>query len=550
MKKSVLITCLLLFSLGLWSQTVTVRFWGLDVTKEKRVPLSKIEIANISQNWQETLYYPDTVLIMKGTTAVDDWKDIHEMKLAQNVPNPFDGTSVVELQLPEEGEVLIDVYDMNGKKVVEYVNTLELGIHQFEVALSTPQTYLLTVQSGGKTASIKMVNTGRAGVDVVRYLGVKSLSSALKEIKSGTKGMVNKPFRLGDEMEYVGYTMMGEEEVSSEQIRQNQFYLSQDLDLPFFLDDYRQLTIKTSPISILTQNIAVTGVIIVESGGLGIYSAGVCWGTSPEPTIVDTFILGKEINDKIVCVITDLEPNTKYYVRAFAINQKGPVYGNELSFVTLEEIETADGKPCEGMSTIKDYDNNVYNTVQIGSQCWMKENLRTTHFADGTPIAAGVGLSEYNALRYAPANDSLKVSEYGYLYNSLAYLNSRSICPSGWHVPSEAEWVQLFSYVGSQPHFACGGDSANVVKALSSPIGWKAANGVCSPGFVTIANNATGFSAMPAGLFYGKFWEFGGYATFVSSSKSTLSLNYYATEPEYDHEFYASYAFSVRCLRD
>ena len=255
MKKSVLITCLLLFSLGLWSQTVTVRFWGLDVTKERRVPLSKIEIANISQNWQETLYYPDTVLIMKGTTAVDDWKDIHEMKLAQNVPNPFDGKSVVELQLPEDGEALIGVYDINGKKVVDYVNTLELGIHQFEVALSTPQTYLLTVQSGGKTASIKMVNIGRAGVDAVRYLGVKSITSTSKEVKNGTKGMVKKPFRLGDEMEYVGYTMMGEEEVCSEQIRQNQFYLSQDLDLPFFLDDYRQLTIKTSPISILTQNL-------------------------------------------------------------------------------------------------------------------------------------------------------------------------------------------------------------------------------------------------------------------------------------------------------
>ena len=548
MKKSVLITCLLLFSLGLWSQTVTVRFWGLDVTKEKRVPLSKIEIENISQNWQETLYYPDTVLIMRGTTGVDDWKDIREMKLSQNVPNPFEGKSVVELQLPEDGEVLIGVYDMNGKKVVDYVKTLEFGIHQFEIALSTPQIYLLTVQSGGKTASIKMVNTGRAGVDVVRYLGVKSLSSASKEVKSGTKGMVNKPFRLGDEMAFVGYTMMGEEEVSSDQIRQNQFYLSQELSLSFYLDEYRQLTVKTSPISMVMQNIAVTGGEIVEYGALGLYSTGVCWSTSPSPTIADTFTVNEIHNDGFTSVLTDLTPHTKYYVRAYAISEKGPVYGNELSFETLEEIETADGKPCEGMPTMKDYDNNVYNTVQIGSQCWMKENLRTTHFADGTPIAAGTGASEYNALRYAPDNNSQNVSTYGYYYNSLAYLNEHAICPSGWHLPSEAEWGQLFSYVGSQPHYACGGDSTSSVKALASTTGWNAANGACSPGFVSVANNATGFSAMPAGLYYGRYWAFGVYAVFATTSMTCYE--FVSQTPVYDSNIHVSDSFSVRCLRD
>jgi uncharacterized protein (TIGR02145 family) len=550
MKRIVLITCLLLSFFSLLAQTVTVKFWGLDVSKQKRVPLSKIEIENISQNWQETLYYPDTVLIMRGTTGVDDWKDIREMKLSQNVPNPFEGKSVVELQLPEDGEVLIGVYDMNGKKVVDYVKTLEFGIHQFEIALSTPQIYLLTVQSGGKTASIKMVNTGRAGADVVRYLGVKSLSSASKEVKSGTKGMVNKPFRLGDEMAFVGYTMMGEEEVSSDQIRQNQFYLSQELGLSFYLDEYRQLTVKTSPISMVMQNIAVTGGEIVEYGALGLYSTGVCWSTSPSPTIADTFTVNEIHNDGFTSVLTDLTPHTKYYVRAYAISEKGPVYGNELSFVTLEEVETEDGKPCEGMPTMKDYDNNVYNTVQIGSQCWMKENLRTTHFADGTPIAAGVSVTEYNAVRYAPGKDSLNVPSYGYLYNSVAYLNKHAICPSGWHLPSITEWESLYSYVESQSHFVCGGDSVNVAKALASTTGWKAASNTCSPGFIPSANNTTGFSAMPAGLFNGKYWEFGGYALFASSSMKSYYMLYGDSVLEDAGTINISDAFSVRCLRD
>ena len=89
--------------------------------------------------------------------------------------------------------------------------------------------------------------------------------------------------------------------------------------------------------------------------------------------------------------ITGLSPNTTYYLRAYATNSQGTGYGNELSFTTLD---------LSG-ETVTDYDGNVYQTVQIGEQIWMRENLKVTHYADGTPIDLVDNASTWEALSEA-----------------------------------------------------------------------------------------------------------------------------------------------------
>lgn len=110
--------------------------------------------------------------------------------------------------------------------------------------------------------------------------------------------------------------------------------------------------------------------------------------------------------------------------------------------------------PCPNTPTVKDYDGNVYNTVQIGAQCWMKENLRTTHYDDGKGIPLG-GESdnfEFGAYRLYPNSDIKNVKEYGYLYTVEAAVkgnitedpyDDEDICPTGWHVPSYKDWKEL-----------------------------------------------------------------------------------------------------------
>lgn len=158
-----------------------------------------------------------------------------------------------------------------------------------------------------------------------------------------------------------------------------------------------------------------------------------------------------------------------------------------------------DGKPCPGTATVKDYDGNTYETVQIGQQCWMKENLHTTHYADGSIIAQG-GETKSQTKAYWNYNgiDDL-------VYNWAAVMHGadptsknpsgvQGICPSGWHVPSDAEWSQLINYVDSQEKYKSGDNS--VGKALSDQWSWyKESSEYRTVGNKPSSNNATGFSA-------------------------------------------------------
>ena len=166
--------------------------------------------------------------------------------------------------------------------------------------------------------------------------------------------------------------------------------------------------------------------------------------------------------------------------------------------------------------TLLDYDNNLYNTIKIGSQCWMKENLRTTHYADGTPIdlfnTSPVLADSLIAYRFTPGSNTTNIETYGYLYNWSALMHGAvssdaipsgvlGICPTGWHVPSDPEWEQLLYYVGGQSQYICGYDGNNIAKAIASELGWTTNTGSCYVGDNPIINDATGFNARPAGYY-------------------------------------------------
>jgi hypothetical protein len=131
-----------------------------------------------------------------------------------------------------------------------------------------------------------------------------------------------------------------------------------------------------------------------------------------------------------------------------------------------------DGLACPGIAMVTDIDGNVYNTVQIGNQCWMKENMRAKHYADGSSISY-----------YAYSSSDIPLEQRGYFYTWSAVMNGASssdttpsgvqgICPTGWHVPSKGEWTELSQYVGSQSQYLCGNNSNYIAKALASTQRW------------------------------------------------------------------------------
>ena len=231
----------------------------------------------------------------------------------------------------------------------------------------------------------------------------------------------------------------------------------------------------------------------------------------------------------------------------------------------IEALEEA-AQACPGTPTVTDVDGNVYNTVLIGNQVWMRENLRTTKYANGTTIPLGTTSSYDVAYRYYPNGDSANVSDYGYLYNWAAVMKGASssnanpsgvqgICPDGWHVPSDAEWTELTNYVSSQSQYVCGSSTSNIAKALASETGWNSSTHNCDVGNNPIANNATGFSARPAGYYYGNYNSFGHLAYFWSATQDpsndayNRSLYYNGAYVDRNHDGKPN-GYSVRCIRN
>ncbi len=208
-------------------------------------------------------------------------------------------------------------------------------------------------------------------------------------------------------------------------------------------------------------------------------------------------------------------------------------------------------------STITDYDGNVYETVLIGDQCWMKENLKVTHYRNGDPIpnvtddAAWEGLSTGAYCNYN--NDEGNVATYGRFYNWFAVNDSRNIAPEGWHVPSDEEVKHLEMYLGMNQTQADasewrGTDEGGKMKEVGTAH-WNYPN--------TGATNESGFTALPGGwrTIYGLFCCMGDSFIMWTSTPYSDTLGWFRSLTwEKSQVFrsgnYRQTGFSVRCVKN
>ena len=480
----IIVMAIISISVAFAQEEITLSF-VCQTTDGDYLQPDSIVIENLSRNWSETIYYPDTVYILNLETNVSSrTKDVD----MQVMPNPFEGTTHVNILSAAVESIRMILIDMSGRVCAEYNGSLQEGGNLFTISLTTPQTYVLSVQTSSGNHSIKMENVGRAGENKIAYGGASGDVAPVVKLKSVSTHV----FELGDEMRYTGYCLLNNGAIPSVPVTQHQ---------------------------------------------------------------------------------------------------------NESSEIVLYfQTEVEDGMPCPGVTTVVDVDGNVYNTVQIGNQCWMKENLRTTHYANGTVISFGGNLGcNANATNYSVTspyyynNVDVNTPSCGLLYNWPAIMNASSssnsnpsgvqgICPNGWHVPSSSEWNQLTSYVGSLSQYHCGGEIAKSLCAASS--GWNqwycfynvdpipiGEYDVCSPGYSVSNNNATGFSAMPAGttdgvyenhlVYYGevptsRFWSSTSFSANTANCRTIFGITPdVLNEIDYgDMGIDTHNAGSVRCVKD
>jgi uncharacterized protein (TIGR02145 family) len=243
--------------------------------------------------------------------------------------------------------------------------------------------------------------------------------------------------------------------------------------------------ISTAVIRDITDITAVCGGSLSSDGGSEITKCGVCWskdstswyyGRSNINYYINIIKMNGSFN--FTCSITNLTPETKYFVKAYASNNIGTGYGQTFSFTTVSPfLSQINFNQNTDYGNLTDQDGNNYKTVTIGNQVWMAENLKSITFNDMESISWNFGYCWYN-------NDvTTYKATYGALYNwSSVY--SGKLCPVGWHLPTIVEWSTLDTYLGGQN--VSGG------KLKESGIAhWLVPN--------EGATNESGFTALPGG---------------------------------------------------
>jgi uncharacterized protein (TIGR02145 family) len=326
--------------------------------------------------------------------------------------------------------------------------------------------------------------------------------------------------------------------------------------------------LSTVGVTEITRHTAEGVGIILDDGGSPVLERGVEWGASEKPEEInkagDSFTTKGtgQLTGQFSVTIDGLSPGTDYFLRAYARNAAGTVYGNMVSFTTMPELDGTTG-------TVTDFDGNIYRSVFIGGTEWMAENLMVTHYNNGDPVTTDLDDAEWagmtsGAFAIYPYNhydgtDPIS-GKYGALYNWYA-IETGNICPTGWKVPDDGDWKKLESYADTMyDDLFSGWDNTgwrghDAGQRLRAPYDFslKAYDDIIEP---VKGTDDYGFSALPGGFrnFTGPFYDMGNYGYWWSASGSTGTLAWMRSMGYSSHIRRASpdkrHGFSVRCMND
>lgn len=313
------------------------------------------------------------------------------------------------------------------------------------------------------------------------------------------------------------------------------------------------VTTYWSPDITYTSATAGGNVTVSGTGSIRIVDRGVCYSTSPAPTIAGPKVSSGSGTGTFTVSLTGLDSATTYYIRAYATKKNGVTkYGNELTFTTLTP-------PTFG--TMTDIDGNVYATITIGTQTWMLENLRTTRYRNGDLIKHVTDNTEWANLRLATDkggwcyynNDPSNDETYGKLYNFYAATDTRNIAPEGWRMPAKGDWDILALYLGADNI-----QYPTNIQYIGRKLKETGIDHWLPP---NPADNVGGFTALPGGYRNdsGVFSRMNSHGYFWSSSSE--NGNPFFRELKFDVENvrwgqyfgpagYRPFGFSVRCVMD
>lgn len=308
----------------------------------------------------------------------------------------------------------------------------------------------------------------------------------------------------------------------------------------------RVAVLTTTPVSQITQSTAISGGEISTDGGAAVSQRGICWSGTPNPTISGNRTQNGTGTGVFSSNLTGLNASTLYYVRAYATNPIGTAYGQQLQFTTPAPFV------C-GTSQAMDLDGKSYTTLslnltisgQLRAVCWFKQNLRVTRYRNGDPIPTGLDTASWrratSGAMASPNDSAVYDSLYGKIYNWYAVADPRGVCPAGWHVATDNEYLALTSLCQNSGYpntFSNRNGSGNALKScrqINTPFS-ATCNTSVHPRWVAHNNtnphygkDVFGFGGLPAGTRVGDdgtFQAFGGNLLLLTPQLSATDLPY------------------------
>ncbi len=578
-------------------------FKGRDYYTHDTITMDSVFIENPARNCDTTIYGIFPKLLLTWVSGVDEFGSSNSFRVTQNYPNPFTGTTKFTLKLPDKKDIAITLTDVYGKQLTGLQKTLPAGTHTFTIETSAGGIYFLTINDDAVSKTLILNNRNNSGKNSfsIHYSGNE-------KIPEGNSKSTQSPgftFLPDDELNITLYTFDHVEKSASIQPSDNTIYIFSMK--PNYLNFHADSTWGYAPITttfnVLTNIPNLTSwawnfgdgessnlenpthsyttpgtyytVSLTAQGDDGTYfavkhnyihtlselaevdfAADITDGMAP---LEVHFISHTNIQNPTMWIwdfgdgnTVQGEPNPVHTYQNVGIYTVSLSVADNNGVVTETKEDYIYVNYCP--STVTDADGNVYNTIAIGSQCWMQENLNVGTKISGWEAQANNGVLE----KFCYGGVASNCNTYGGLYQWGEYMQYdyytegvQGICPNGWHIPTRSDFDKLTASAE-----AAGSSGGSLKEAML--IHWDEPN--------TGADNLTGFTALGAGFYQMHFinqpeyininWqtEFG-----TSSSRhvswnddlfiESLLLSSYYSDICWDVN-YIFQAVSIRCIKD
>lgn len=473
----------------LQAENITIRFSAEHMCAY--APLDSILIKNLSQGGSYVLYYPDTVISNATTHIPQIPGDPGAFSVSQNYPNPFAEKTFFDIGVSVSDRFAVRVYDLTGRLLTGHDIGLEPGLHQFTFEACDKQGYILHVISGNNSSQQMMIQTGKGSGSKpsISYRGLSSFDKI--ENAAGDNGF---DFSPGDELRFTGYYKGDHDVITDAPVSDTDYNFeiaSEVPETPSPIEGDDEVLANSTGLSYEVEEMpgmhyqwnVPSGWTITE--GEGTHSIVVEAGNQPGEIVVrmeNGCGIGPERTLQVgVLFLLSLE---SYPAAAGTVEGTGAYPAGEEITVSATAVEgcvfinwsgDADGidDPNATTTTVTmpaqhtlltanfdiidgdliDVDGNIYQSIMIGDYEWMGENLRTTTYNDGSAIPNITDSSEWAGLTTGAYawydNDEGHADTLGALYNWYA-LDTGILCPAGWRIPTDEEWIYLEGTIDSQ----------------------------------------------------------------------------------------------------